>query len=164
MTDDCRSTALTFTCHDGFTLRDLVSYNHKHNEANGEDNRDGTNDNLSWNCGIEGETADPAVLALRHRQAKNFIAILMVSRGVPMLLAGDEVWRTQRGNNNGWCQDSELSWFDWSLLQTERDMLEFVREMIALRRRIAASFATLFSPASRYQAAIFRISPGTGPG
>jgi len=123
------------TCHDGFTLRDLVSYNHKHNEANGEDNRDGTNDNLSWNCGFEGETADPAVLALRRRQAKNFIAILMVSRGVPMLLAGDEVWRTQRGNNNGWCQDSELSWFDWSLLQTELDMLGFVRGMIALRRR-----------------------------
>jgi isoamylase len=123
------------TCHDGFTLRDLVSYNHKHNEANGEDNRDGTNDNLSWNCGVEGETADPAVLALRRRQAKNFIAILMVSRGVPMLLAGDEIWLTQRGNNNAWCQDNELSWFDWSLVQQERDMLEFVRGMIALRRR-----------------------------
>ena len=123
------------TCHDGFTLRDLVSYNHKHNEANGEDNRDGTNDNLSWNCGVEGETTDPAVLVLRRRQAKNFIAILMISRGVPMLLAGDEIWRTQRGNNNAWCQDNELSWFDWSLVQQERDMLEFVRGMIALRRR-----------------------------
>jgi isoamylase len=123
------------TCHDGFTLRDLVSYNHKHNEANGEDNRDGTNDNLSWNCGFEGETDEPAVVALRRRQAKNFIAILMISRGVPMLLAGDEIWRTQRGNNNAWCQDNEVSWFDWNLVETERDMLEFVRGMIALRRR-----------------------------
>ena len=123
------------TCHDGFTLRDLVSYNHKHNEANGEDNRDGTNDNLSWNCGAEGETDDPAVVALRRRQVKNFIAILMISRGVPMLLAGDEILRTQRGNNNAWCQDNELSWFDWSLVETERGMLEFVRGMIALRRR-----------------------------
>ena len=123
------------TCHDGFTLRDLVSHNHKHNEANGEDNRDGTNDNLSWNCGVEGDTTDAAVVALRRRQAKNFIAILMMSRGVPMLTAGDEIWRTQRGNNNAWCQDNELSWFDWSQVETERDMLEFVRGMIALRRR-----------------------------
>ena len=123
------------TCHDGFTLRDLVSYNYKHNEANGEDNRDGTNDNLSWNCGFEGETDDPAVIALRRRQAKNFIAILMISRGVPMLLAGDEVLRTQHGNNNAWCQSNEFSWFDWRLVETERDMLEFVRGMIALRRR-----------------------------
>ena len=123
------------TCHDGFTLHDLVSYNYKHNEANGEDNRDGTNDNSSWNCGFEGETDDPAVMALRRRQAKNFIAILMISRGVPMLLAGDEVLRTQRGNNNTWCQNNELSWFDWRLVETERDMLEFVRGMIALRRR-----------------------------
>jgi isoamylase len=123
------------TCHDGFTLRDLVSYNHKHNEANGEENRDGTNDNLSWNCGVEGETDDPALITLRRRQAKNFIAILMISRGVPMLLAGDEVLRTQCGNNNGWCQNNELSWFDWRLVETEREMLEFVRGMIALRRR-----------------------------
>jgi glycogen operon protein len=123
------------TCHDGFTLRDLVSYNYKHNEDNGEDNRDGTNDNLSWNCGVEGETDDPAVIALRRRQAKNFIAILMISRGVPMLLAGDEVLRTQRGNNNTWCQNNELSWFDWRLVETEREMFEFVRGMIALRRR-----------------------------
>jgi isoamylase len=123
------------TCHDGFTLRDLVSYDHKHNEANGEGNRDGTECNLSWNCGIEGETDDPAVVALRRRQAKNFIAILMVSRGVPMLLAGDEILRTQRGNNNAWCQDNELSWFDWRMVESERDMLEFVRGMIALRRR-----------------------------
>ena len=123
------------TCHDGFTLRDLVSYNYKHNEANGEDNRDGTNDNLSCNCGVEGETEDPGVNSLRRRQAKNFIAILMISRGVPMLMAGDEILRTQHGNNNAWCQDNELSWFDWRLVDTERDMLEFVRGMIALRRR-----------------------------
>jgi isoamylase len=123
------------TCHDGFTLRDLISYNYKHNEANGEDNRDGTNDNLSWNCGMEGETDDPAVTTLRRRQAKNFIAILMISRGVPMLLAGDEILRTQRGNNNAWCQNNELSWFDWRLVDSEREMLEFVRGMIALRRR-----------------------------
>jgi isoamylase len=123
------------TCHDGFTLHDLVSYNYKHNEDNGEDNRDGTNDNLSWNCGFEGETDDPAVIALRRRQAKNFIAILMISRGIPMLLAGDEVLRTQHGNNNTWCQNNEISWFDWRLVETERDMLEFVRGMIALRRR-----------------------------
>ncbi|MBV8097620.1 MAG: glycogen-debranching protein, partial [Verrucomicrobia bacterium] len=120
------------TCHDGFTLRDLVSYNDKHNEANGEDNRDGTNDNFSWNCGVEGETDDPGVIRLRRRQAKNFIAILMISRGVPMLLAGDEVLRTQRGNNNAWCQNNELSWFDWRLVAREREMLEFVRGMIAL--------------------------------
>ncbi|MFY9983371.1 MAG: glycogen-debranching protein [Chthoniobacterales bacterium] len=123
------------TCHDGFTLRDLVSYNCKHNEANGEANRDGANDNLSWNCGVEGETDDPGVNRLRRRQAKNFIAILMISRGVPMLMAGDEILRTQHGNNNAWCQDNELSWFDWRLVDTERDMLEFVRGMIALRRR-----------------------------
>jgi isoamylase len=123
------------TCHDGFTLHDLVSYNYKHNEANGEENRDGSNDNLSWNCGAEGETDDPGVNTLRRRQAKNFIAILMASRGVPMLMAGDEILRTQHGNNNAWCQDNELSWFDWRLVQTERNMFEFVRGMIALRRR-----------------------------
>jgi isoamylase len=132
------------SCHDGFTLRDLVSYNYKHNEANGEDNRDGTNDNLSWNCGVEGETTDPAVLSLRRRQAKNFIAILMISRGVPMLMAGDEIWRTQLGNNNAWCQDNEVFWFDWRLLETERDMLEFVRGMIALRRRHASLMHNAF--------------------
>ena len=123
------------TCHDGFTLRDLVSYNHKLNQANGEDNRDGTNDNLSWNCGREGETTDSAVMALRRRQAKNFIAILLVSRGIPMLLAGDEILRTQQGNNNAWCQDNAISWFDWRLIGTEHQMLDFSQEMIALRKR-----------------------------
>ena len=123
------------TCHDGFTLHDLVSYNGKHNEANGEDNRDGSNDNLSWNCGAEGETGDAAVLALRRRQARNFMAILFLSQGVPMILAGDEVLRSQGGNNNAYCQDNELSWFDWRLIETNRDMLRFVRELIALRKR-----------------------------
>jgi glycogen operon protein len=122
-------------CHDGFTLWDLVSHNGKHNEANGEDNRDGSNDNLSWNCGAEGETGDAATLELRRRQAKNFMAILFLSQGVPMILAGDEVLRSQGGNNNAYCQDNELSWFDWRLADTNRDMLRFVRELISLRKR-----------------------------
>jgi len=126
------------TCHDGFTLADLVSYDSKHNEANGEDNRDGSNDNLSWNCGVEGPTSDAGILALRRRQAKNFLAVLMLSRGVPMLCAGDEVLRTQRGNNNAYCQDNELSWFDWSRLESEREMLDFTRGIIAFRRRHAS--------------------------
>lgn len=123
------------TCHDGFTLYDLVSYNVKHNEANGEHNRDGCDHNLSWNCGVEGPTEDPEILALRERQAKNFMAILMLSLGVPMLLSGDEVLRTQRGNNNTWCQDNELSWFDWNRIETETVMLRFVKQLIRLRRR-----------------------------
>jgi glycogen operon protein len=123
------------TCHDGFTLYDLVSYERKHNEANGEDNRDGHDHNLSFNCGTEGETDDAAVLALRRRQAMNFLAILMLSQGVPMLLCGDEVLRSQGGNNNGYCQDNTISWLDWGLLERNRDMLEFTRAMIALRRR-----------------------------
>ena len=101
------------TCHDGFTLTDLVSYNDKHNEANGEDNRDGESHNRSWNCGVEGPTDDPAVLALRARQRRNFLATLMLSQGVPMLGHGDELGRTQHGNNNAYCQDSELAWVDW---------------------------------------------------
>jgi glycogen operon protein len=123
------------TCHDGFTLHDLVSYNHKHNQANGENNRDGDNHNHSWNCGREGPTNDPAILALRRRQAKNFMAILLLSLGVPMLLAGDEVLRSQKGNNNCYCQDNELSWFDWNLVGENADMLRFTREMIRLRKR-----------------------------
>ena len=103
------------TAHDGFTLRDLVSYNEKHNEANQEDNRDGTDDNRSWNCGAEGETDDPEINALRERQQRNFLATLLLSQGAPMLLGGDEIGRTQGGNNNGWCQDNEISWFDWEL-------------------------------------------------
>jgi glycogen operon protein len=132
------------TCHDGFTLWDLVSFNDKHNEVNGEGNRDGSNDNLSWNCGVEGETDDPAVSALRRRQARNFLALLMLSRGVPMLLAGDEVLRSQHGNNNAYCQDNELSWFDWRLIKTNGDMLRFVRELIRLRRRHPSLMANAF--------------------
>jgi glycogen operon protein len=123
------------TCHDGFTLLDLVSYNQKHNEDNGEDNRDGHGHNLSWNCGVEGETDDPKVLALRLRQAMSFIAILMLSQGVPMLLSGDEVLRTQRGNNNSYCQNNPISWFDWELTRHNGDMLDFTRAMIAFRHR-----------------------------
>ncbi|MFO0881733.1 MAG: glycogen debranching protein GlgX [Gemmataceae bacterium] len=123
------------TCHDGFTLWDLVSYNRKHNRANGEDNRDGMDENFSWNCGVEGETPDHAVLTLRRRQARNLFATLMLSQGVPMMLAGDEFLRTQRGNNNAWCQDNEISWIDWDLAHRNSDFLRFVREMIALRKR-----------------------------
>jgi glycogen operon protein len=121
------------TAHDGFPLRDLVSYNEKHNEANGEDNRDGTDDNRSWNCGVEGPTDDPQVQALRARQQRNFLATLLLSQGVPMLLGGDEIGRTQGGNNNAWCQDNEISWFDWD--SGDDVQLEFVRQLIALRRK-----------------------------
>jgi glycogen operon protein len=124
-----------FTCHDGLTLHDLVSYDRKHNQANGQDNRDGTDQNYSWNCGCEGDTDDPAILSLRRRQAKNFVAILLLSQGVPMLLAGDEILRTQRGNNNAYCQDNELAWLDWTLVGKNHEMLRFVRQMIAFRRR-----------------------------
>ena len=123
------------TCHDGFTLADLVSYNDKHNEINGEGNRDGSNDNASWNCGAEGPTDDPDILKLRGRQARNLMATLLISQGVPMLLGGDEMLRTQRGNNNAWCQDNEISWLDWSLLEQNADFHRFVRQMIALRKR-----------------------------
>ena len=107
------------TVHDGFTLRDLVSYDDKHNEANGESNRDGTDDNRSWNCGAEGPTDDPAVLALRARQSRAMLTTLLLSFGIPMLLGGDEMGRTQQGNNNAYCQDNEISWFDWSQPDTE---------------------------------------------
>ena len=123
-----------FTCHDGFTLTDLVSYDAKHNEANGEGNRDGTDDNRSWNCGAEGPTDDPAILELRARQRRNFLVTLFLSQGVPMLLAGDEMGRTQRGNNNAYCQDNELSWVDWGLAAAERDLLQFTQTLADLRR------------------------------
>jgi glycogen operon protein len=123
------------TCHDGFTLHDLVAYNRKHNEANGENNCDGLEENFSWNCGFEGPSDDQEICALRRRQAKNFIATLMLSQGVPMLLAGDEFLRTQNGNNNAWCQDNETSWVDWSLADKNADFLRFVHEMIVLRKR-----------------------------
>ena len=121
------------TCHDGFTLNDLVSYNHKHNEANGEDNRDGANDNRSWNCGVEGSTADRVVEKLRNRQVKNFLTVTMLSLGVPMILMGDEARRTQFGNNNAYCQDNEISWFDWRLLDKHPDVHRFTRLLIQRR-------------------------------
>ena len=122
------------TAHDGFTLRDLVSYNAKHNDANHEDNRDGTDDNRSWNCGAEGPSKDLAVNALRERQQRNFLATLFLSQGVPMLLGGDEFGRTQAGNNNAWCQDNRISWFDWEHAEWQQRLLEFTRRLIALRR------------------------------
>jgi glycogen operon protein len=120
------------TAHDGFTLQDLVSYNDKHNDPNGEDNRDGHNENLSWNCGVEGETNDPQIVALRARQQRNFLATLLLSQGVPMLLASDEIGRTQQGNNNAYCQDNELSWVDWQLDRPRHELLEFTRTVIRL--------------------------------
>ena len=121
------------TCHDGFTLCDLVSYNEKHNEANGEGNQDGSNDNISWNCGVEGETDDPEIISLRKRQIKNAAALLLLSRGVPMLLAGDEFMNTQYGNNNAYCQDNEISWLNWDNLTEHADIFAFFKKMIAFR-------------------------------
>jgi isoamylase len=122
------------TAHDGFTLHDLVSYNDKHNEANGEENRDGSSHNLSWNCGVEGPTDDPEINALRERQKRNFLATLFLSQGVPMLVSGDELSRTQGGNNNAYCQDNEISWLDWTMTDEKTALLGFVRRLIALRR------------------------------
>ncbi|HMK65877.1 MAG TPA: glycogen debranching protein GlgX [Thermodesulfobacteriota bacterium] len=121
------------TCHDGFTLNDLVSYDHKHNEANGEDNRDGTNDNFSWNCGVEGPTEDPDINNLRNRQMKNFLTVTVLALGAPMLLMGDEMGRTQMGNNNAYCQDNEMSWLDWSLQESHADVRRFLKNLIAAR-------------------------------
>jgi glycogen operon protein len=123
------------TCHDGFTLNDLVSYNHKHNEANGENNRDGSDNNMSWNCGVEGPTDDPEIERLRNRQVKNFHAITFLATGVPMLLMGDEVRGTQGGNNNAYCQDSEISWFNWNLCNKHADIYRFVKHLIRARLR-----------------------------
>ena len=122
------------TCHDGFTLHDLVSYNEKHNEANGEENHDGTGENLSWNCGVEGPTNDLKILKLREDQKKNFLATLILSQGVSMLLSGDERGRTQRGNNNAYCQDNEISWVDWDLDQARKELLDFTRFVIRIFR------------------------------
>jgi len=128
------------TAHDGFTLHDLTAYNDKHNEANGEDDRDGANDNLSWNCGTEGPTADPAILALRERQQKNFACLLLLSLGVPMITAGDEVARTQQGNNNAYCQDSPVSWFDWERAAEHADLFRFWSHLIRFRHEFLDHF------------------------
>jgi glycogen operon protein len=121
------------TVHDGFTLTDLVSYNDKHNEANGESNRDGTDDNRSWNCGAEGPTTDPGILALRKRQRRAMLTTQLLSFGVPMLLGGDERGRTQQGNNNAYCQDNEITWFDWS--SADDELLAFTRRLVAFRKQ-----------------------------
>jgi isoamylase len=140
------------TCHDGFTLNDLVSYNSKHNDANGEANRDGNNDNLSYNCGVEGPTADGRIDEFRRRQIKNFAAVLLLSRGVPMILGGDEARRSQQGNNNAYCQDNEISWYDWQQVGARGEIFEFFKKMIGLRKR----HPTLTRPA-------FYIGPRGGP-
>jgi glycogen operon protein len=121
------------TAHDGFTLNDVVTYNEKHNDANGEENNDGTTDNRSWNCGAEGPTEDAEVNALRARQMRNMLATLLLSQGTPMILAGDEFARTQQGNNNAYCQDTEISWVDWSLAEQHAAQIAFVRKLTALR-------------------------------
>jgi glycogen operon protein len=121
------------TCHDGFTLHDLVSYNEKHNEANGEENRDGANDNNSWNCGAEGPTDDANILELRERQKRNLLATLFLSQGVPMLLSGDEMSHSQQGNNNAYCQDNELTWLNWELTDPRKNLMEFTKKLIRLR-------------------------------
>ncbi|MBV9790307.1 MAG: glycogen debranching enzyme GlgX, partial [Chloroflexi bacterium] len=120
--------------HDGFTLNDLVSYNEKHNEANGEDNRDGENHNISWNCGVEGPTDDPEIIALREKQKRNFLATLLLSQGVPMLCGGDERGRTQGGNNNAYCQDNEISWLNWEVGARDQQLLDYTRHLIQLRK------------------------------
>ena len=120
------------TVHDGFTLRDLVSYDDKHNEANGEDNRDGSSDNRSWNCGVEGPTDDPDISALRARQVRAMLSTLLLSFGLPLLLGGDEIGRTQGGNNNAYCQDNEISWFDWA--GADNDLRDYVKRLLTLRR------------------------------
>ncbi len=160
------------TCHDGFTLADLVSYDSKHNWANGEDNRDGNDDNMSWNCGVEGPTDDPAVLALRARQLRNFATLLMLSRGVPMLVAGDEIGRTQQGNNNAYCQDNEIGWFDWDLVEANQDLLRFWTRLLGFRRNHSVLRRREFytglpndrgSPTSRGTAPTSRRPTGTTP-
>ena len=125
------------TCHDGFTLNDLYSYNNKHNEANGWNNTDGSNDNYSWNCGVEGKTMDPEILSLRKRMVKNACAVLMCSRGTPMFLAGDEFGNSQHGNNNAYCQDNMISWLDWSLPEKNKELFQFFSFMIHFRKKHA---------------------------
>ncbi len=152
------------TCHDGFTLHDLVSYDHKHNEANGEDNRDGTDDNLSWNCGVEGPTDDPKINALRERKKRNFLATLLLSQGVPMLLAGDEIGHTQKGNNNAYCQDNEITWLNWDLTPEQESLLKFARTRDRnLSRRSRCSIAAGSSTARRSRDRRPRRSPGSTP-
>ncbi len=154
------------TAHDGFTLRDLVSYNDKHNEANGEDDHDGESHNRSWNCGVEGPTDDPEVSALRLRQQRNFLATLLLSQGVPMIAHGDEIGRTQQGNNNVYCQDNELAWVDWDLDDDEKRLYAFTAAGLdAAPRARRCSAAAASSPAAPTTAASpsWATSPGSSP-
>jgi glycogen operon protein len=157
------------TCHDGFTLNDLVSYNGKHNEANGEDNRDGANDNGSWNCGVEGPTDDPAVERLRNRQVKNFLTVTLLALGVPMILMGDEVRHTQGGNNNAYCLDNEISWFDWTLVEKHADVHRFLKLLIEQRllrtveyERQRTSLTTLLAQADKAWHGVKLFQPDWG--
>ena len=159
------------TCHDGFTLNDLVSYNGKHNEANGEDNRDGANDNASWNCGVEGPTDDPAIEKLRNRQVKNYLTVTMLSLGVPMILMGDEVRHTQGGNNNAYCQDNEISWFDWSRVKKHADVHRFLKLLIERRllrdvehERHRLSLTTMLDQANKAWHGVKLFQPDWGDG
>jgi glycogen operon protein len=151
------------TAHDGFTLADLVSYDRKHNEANGEDNRDGTDDNSSWNCGVEGPTDDPAIVALRERQMRNFLATLFLSQGIPMLLGGDELARTQQGNNNAYCQDGELSWFHWPPSETGRRLMAYTRRLIALKQANPVFHRRMFFQGRRIQGSAVKDLAWFGP-
>jgi glycogen operon protein len=151
------------TAHDGFTLADLVSYDRKHNEANGEDNRDGTDDNSSWNCGVEGPTDDPAIVALRERQMRNFLATLFLSQGIPMLLGGDELTRTQQGNNNAYCQDNELSWFHWPPSETGRRLMAYTRRLIALKQGNPVFHRRMFFQGRRIQGSAVKDLAWFGP-
>jgi glycogen operon protein len=144
------------TCHDGFTLNDLVSYNQKHNEANNDNNRDGADNNRSGNCGIEGATDDPAIEKLRNRQVKNFLTVTLMSLGLPMITMGDEVRRTQHGNNNAYCHDDESAWFDWSLLNKHSDVHRFVQ--LIIRRRLMRDVG----PEQRRMTLAQWIDAGTG--
>jgi glycogen operon protein len=157
------------TCHDGFTLNDLVSYNDKHNESNGENNRDGANDNRSWNCGVEGPTDDPTIEKLRNRQVKNVLTATLLSLGLPMILMGDEVRRTQSGNNNNYCHDDESNWFDWDLLKKHADVHRFVKLLISRRvlrnedaQRQRKSLAQLIKDASKAWHGVNLLRPDWG--
>jgi glycogen operon protein len=132
------------TAHDGFTLNDVVTYNEKHNEANGEDNKDGSSDNRSWNCGVEGPTDDPEINRLRERQIRNMLATLLLSQGTPMVLAGDEFGRTQKGNNNAYCQDSDISWLNWNIEEKGKSLIEFTRKLMATRHKYPILRRNLF--------------------
>ncbi len=149
------------TAHDGFTLHDLVSYNENHNDANGEDNNDGESHNRSWNCGAEGPTEDPAILKLRHQQKCNMLSTLFLSQGVPMLVAGDELGRTQQGNNNAYCQDNEISWLNWE--KADQTLLHFTRDLIKFRKSHPAFCRRRWFQGQPIKVLASKISPGFFP-